>query len=85
MGSIVAINDINDRATGGLATCYIRHSSYGRHGTTTNSLIINLNINDRIRVFNGGNKASTTGFNSELSGLRFITGSNIFLTYSSLS
>jgi len=81
MGSIVEINDINDRTTGGLSTCYIRHSSYGRHGTTKNSLIFNLNINDRIRVFNGGNKSSAQGFNSELSGLRFVVGSNILITY----
>jgi hypothetical protein len=80
-GSIVYINNTNDRVVGGLATCYIRNRDYIRHGSTVNSVYVNLTANDTISISSGVNKASAVGFNSSLSGYLYSTGSNILITY----
>jgi len=81
LGSIVSVNGSIDRGLGGLATTYIRHQDYGRHGSTSNAVYRDLIANDTIRIFNGINKASELGFSSSMSGYKFVAGSNLMITY----
>ena len=80
LGSVVSVNGSVDRGLGGLATTYIRHRDYGRHGSTSNAVYRDLIANDTIRIFNGINKASF-GFSSSMSGYKFVSGSNLMITY----
>jgi len=81
LGSVVSVNGSVDRGLGGLATTYIRHRDYGRHGSTSNAVYRDLIANDTIRIFNGINKASELGFSSSMSGYKFVSGSNLMITY----